>query len=596
MPLERYGLVWDKYLSERKLPRDQWNLAIEQWCFLNSHPIEKKGLGRFGHFKAAADIIWPAIKWNAWLEEQIHSLTDPEYTWTAGNTRIWNVSWAGCAGSGKTYTASLFALNWFLASPGESIAILCSTTKAMVKRRTWTEIKRLWLSSGHESVSGHLVPNNTSIYALDPSDPQNLDERHTVHCIAVKRGELEAAIADIQGQHARRILIIIDEAPETPEAIYETIPNLRKGCQELIVLSIGNPVSKRLDAHGKVSEPQTGWQTVDRFTHRWRTKANKRFQLPSGQCIHFPGRESPNVKAGKTIHPFLYTLEDHQNALELKGEKDLGYWKYDEAFWTPEGVANTVFNETLIQTHRGTETLKFIRIINPASGVDPGFGGDACIQTFATLGELENHRIGIQLNEWTEIGFSIGKTKEMQIREQAQRNCEGRGILPQHLGLDCTGIGRGAYSYLYDQWSNKVVAVEFGGAPSEMPASNADRRPGTEVYDRRVTELWFTILEFLKGGQLGGMYPELILELCTREYCYKTGKLSVIKKEDMFSKLGYSPNHADALAVLVQVARNMGAQPEGSGSQRSRDHNWLDTAIRLGRVYETESEEHTVNA
>jgi ribulose-5-phosphate 4-epimerase/fuculose-1-phosphate aldolase len=73
----------------------------------------------------------------------------------------------------------------------------------------------------------------------------------------------------------------------------------------------------------------------------------------------------------------------------------------------------------------------------------------------------------------------------------------------------------------------------------------------------------------LKGGQLKGLFDQAVVEFCSREYTYTAGnKLSVVKKEKMVEKLGFSPDNADSIAVLVEVARQHGAVAWGKSIDR----------------------------
>jgi hypothetical protein len=72
--------------------------------------------------------------------------------------------------------------------------------------------------------------------------------------------------------------------------------------------------------------------------------------------------------------------------------------------------------------------------------------------------------------------------------------------------------------------------------------------------------LWYQVREFAQAGMLKGLYTEAIVQLCNRQYLYKGKKISVETKEDVKLSLGRSPDDADALAVLVDVARNLGME------------------------------------
>ena len=100
--------------------------------------------------------------------------------------------------------------------------------------------------------------------------------------------------------------------------------------------------------------------------------------------------------------------------------------------------------------------------------------------------------------------------------------------------------------------------MEFGGAASDLPVSSEDLRPAKEVYDRRVTELWFTAREYLQSGQLRGIDPWTAKEFCSREFEDERRKLKLQTKRDMKAVYGMSPDIADCTVILTEVAKRSG--------------------------------------
>ena len=111
------------------------------------------------------------------------------------------------------------------------------------------------------------------------------DDKNAIFAIAVLDGATSKSVANIQGVHSERILCIVDEATDTPEAAFEATSNLNKGCREFQFLAIGNPHSV-LDEHGRFSEPADGWNSVSIETQSWETQR--------GVCVRFDGAHSPN--------------------------------------------------------------------------------------------------------------------------------------------------------------------------------------------------------------------------------------------------------------------------------------------------------------
>jgi hypothetical protein len=162
------------------------------------------------------------------------------------------------------------------------------------------------------------------------------------------------------------------------------------------------------------------------------------------------------------------------------------------------------------------------------------------------------------LFEELEIDASSSEPVHFQLAEMIQSKCEERGCRPEDFGIDASGEGGGLADILAKQWSPRIIRVEFGGAPSDLPVSSEDMRPAREVYDRRVTELWFTAREYLQAGQLRGIDPWTAKEFCSREFDDERRKLKLQTKRDMKSVYGMSPDIADCTVILTEVAKRSG--------------------------------------
>ena len=223
------------------------------------------------------------------------TINDDKYVVRRGNSTFRCLALAGCATSGKTFAAGLFASAWWAVDPLNSIVILTSTTKEMIRRRVWPIVQQHAHSAqdavtGQKLIMGHLLEGNKTTLQAERGN-----DKHAIFAQAVAQGETSKAVENIKGQHAPRILIVVDEATGTPEAILQTIPNLRKSCQEFIIIVIGNPVSP-LDPHGRICEPANGWESVTVDSQSWRTAGVPEWQIEPGVCLHFG---SPPIVTGK---------------------------------------------------------------------------------------------------------------------------------------------------------------------------------------------------------------------------------------------------------------------------------------------------------
>jgi len=574
VPLYRhkpYGLILPQHVTDIRV--------LEMIGFRIGGTLECGGISKYDHFKNYAKDALRNLQWNPWLERQFKSLCSDEMIYRKGDVTIRSVNWTGSGSGGKTFAAGLYAVLWFGVAPRFSQVTLVSSTSKMLKRRIWPTIQKIYSQIAKTQYAfGHLIESQTMIQA------EKGDSKHAIAGVAVEGGELAAAIENLKGLHSPRILVIVDEAPGTQEAIMETIPNMRTGCQDLTILTIGNAIS-HLDIHGRCCEPRDGWTSITVDSDTWPTKGVPEWQLPPGRCEHFDGFKSPNVLAGKTIYPYLYTLEDFQAAREAAHERQtIQIWSQARGFWTPSGVLKTIFDETMVERYDGKGRFIWQTFSKKIASLDPAFGGDSCILQFGEYGDLPNGRFGVQLREHIAIQADPTSKEiiDYQIAHRVMTECDRRGIRPEDFAMDKTGTGRGVYAILRTEFG-EVLGVEFGGSPSDKPASSADPRPSSEVYEKRVTELWYSCQEFLLSEMLKGLYPEAIIEFCSREYTIKKPKICLDTKEECKKKIGRSPDHADAISVLVELARTLGAV---AGTYQKQSDRWEVEAKKWDSMYD----------
>lgn len=525
MVTQKYDLTFSQPISP---------LEVELYCFRYGRTPEQGGLGRFNHFRNATAIIWPELEWNEWLERQVESLCENQW-----------VSWTGCAASGKTFASALYALVWWLADPKNSTVILTSTTAKMIRKRVWANISKLFRDAAGK-LPGNMVDSKTTLQSSKG------DDKNAIFAIAVLDGSTSKAVANIQGIHSERVLAIVDEATDTPEAAFEATSNLSKGCKEFQFAAIGNPHSK-LDEHGRFSEPAAGWETITVETEEWKTNR--------GVCLRFDGMKSPNIKAGKTKYEFLITEPQVDQAIKYDGESSPKFWKYVRGMWAPEGVCRTVLSETMCEKHQVRQAHIFSEETRLIAGLDPAFGGDRCILRFAKYAEIPSGLAGVQFTEVLPIKLNVSSSEPIhyQIAAAVKGACIERGCAPQHLAVDASGEGGGLCDILSKEWSNRIRRIEFGGAPSDMPVSAEDGRSSKEAYANRVTELWFSVREWVIRGQVKGLDKDTIIEFCQRMFNDEKRKIQVEKKSEMKARSGQSPDLADAAALVIEMARQLGA-------------------------------------
>ncbi len=517
------------------------------------------GLGPYEHFRNVQQILWPDRVWHDWSEKRLRAFC-----------RYKTNVWAGCASSAKTTDSALIAMEYFLAAPEETIVVLTSTTGKMVRKRIWPEINRLYHSMckqvGEEIYN--MVDSKTMLQA------RRGDDKHGIFAMAVKEGNSSKAAADIQGMHAPRMLLIIDEATDTPEAIFEVIHNLRMACEDFRLIVIGNPNSY-LDPHGMCAEPRAGWPSVSIEDDEWETAGVPKWRIDPGVCLRFDAVKSPNIIAGRKLYHFLPSEDD----IDLKSKDTPQFWKYSRGFWAPEGICRTVLSDAMIIKHDGMGQHTFKSWKKPCAFLDPAFGGDKCKFKLGTYGDVMDGRVGLQLGKGVAVPISALSKEPIhyQIANYVISECEREGINPEDFAMDTTGEGGGTADIICKEWGRKlgkqvsIVRVEFGGKASEMPVSEEDNRLACDAYDRKVTELYFSAREYLIAGLLKGLDREECVQFKSREYDDEKRRIRLDTKAECKEKIGHSPDDADAVVVGIELMRRKGYVSESVNKPASKE-------------------------
>lgn len=557
--IQRYGNEWHGLTD----------LQIELWCFKDNEMWAGR-LSKYRHFRNAAKMLFPRLEWNPWLEWMMQTLCDEKLGRI--NTITREVVMTGAGSCGKTFGWGLFAFIWWLADPLNSTVFLTSTSAKMVGKRIWPVIEQLFYKASASCGNpGNLVGSQKTLQAIKG------DDKHAIFAKAVGKGETTQAAADIQGVHSDRVLILLDEATDVQRAILTAIENIEKGAKELLVGKVGNAKS-RFDPLGEAMTPKNGWGSITVEDEEWETEKG-------GFCLHFDGFKSPNVKAGCTKFRHIYSWENYL-ADQNKNQNTLEFWMYTRGFPAPEGVSDCVISEALILNHDGLGYHSWQTSKKMIGGWDPGFGGDPAPLYFAELGDIEGSKMGIQIIEKVEIEFNSKSTESVdyQIARQVIRECQKRGVAPECFGLDATAIGRGVYAIIYEEWSPQIQRVEFGGLASNAIVSSDDPRPGSEVYHNAVTEIWFRVRRLVEGNQIKGFTAESIRQFAMRKYELISRKIRLEPKNEYKSRVGRSPDDADCIAVLCEVAYRNGLATAGKGIVRAANF-WEKKVREMNEIY-----------
>lgn len=561
-------------------------LFYDRWAFAYRVPIDRGAPTRVQLFRRLSDKFVPSyLEWHSWTERTISALCD--YKW---------VGFAGCAGSAKTFNVMAFACTWWLAHPEKSSVILCSTTAKSLKKRGWAEVQRYYTTMGNGERFGNFV-DSRMMWQVKKGD-----DRHAIVGIAVEDGNTTKVADNIKGVHTERQLVIIDEATAVSAAIYDACTNLYSYPREFMMVVIGNPRS-RLDQMGRFCEPLAGWNSVNIDTEEWETKPQIDGQ--TGVVVRFDAERSPNIVEGAVVSRHLPTKEKVEARRSKVGSADdPGYWSNDRGFWPPDGISRTVLSGPMLLTHDAGGKHKFTgRWFVIIGALDPAFGGtDRPALRFGKMGEIVGGRWGIQI--YPAILLSLVSTKDYpvtyQLRDRLKEQCQRITLdgmeftcSPQNLGIDDTG-NTGVADVVQRTWSQHIIRVEFGGSPSDDVLNYEDSRIARDVYEDKAAEMWFRVRDAIQHEQLKGLDNDTAEEFCTRLFEDAGAKIMLQPKtrdtksgmKSYKSMFGKSPDLADTVAILLEVARQRGFRLAPMGETEKKHGEFQEEATVTQEVYQ----------
>lgn len=537
MPIKKYGLSF---------PDNFTPLLIELGCWRNYNSIKNPQLELWEHLRNAALLCIPGLQdnYNPWFERQCQAYAYNSY-----------LAGIGCSSSGKTYGFHTLAFVDFMSDPRHTQGIFTTTSASGLKTRMWPILSahfRAIRPAGWKITS---APNMT--IRSDRDDP-----KHSLRGVILAPKADKSEITDnIIGAHTDRVIWIVDEATSSPDAIFQAWSNLKGATSHRRFILLGNP-DDQLDTLGRFCRPCAGWDSVSVETEEW----NFEFEGEQGLALHFDGLKSPNLsvqpkdtRAGPVSRwPFLFGHADAATHEKNKEVNPLAYWRFCRGWYADASIVPKVMTMTEIDIAGSRNKTVFYGGTKNFASLDPAYGGDRAMlkvwkmgdcseSTRKVMEQIGNFEIPIHPNtiKGRAIGeFVMEKAKEMHF---------------DTVGIDTTTDNSAPAEYLRLNSDLEIIDVNFGGRPSSDPVSPSDTTPCDEKYDRKVTELWFTVKHLL--NQIRGLDEETCIELCTR-YFFRKGrpeKLCVETKREMKERAhGKSP---DCFVAGTQILTSKGAKP-----------------------------------
>lgn len=586
--IKKYGATWDSQYTE---------LDIEMACIRRGGHWNGKsggcGKGLPFHYERMRNILWPYLDDHRW-----HRLCRDNIIFNKITVLL------GAASTGKTHEASWLFLCEYFCFPEETCVLVSSTHIDGLRLRVWAEITMLWQKAVEKfpQLAGHLIDSKLLI-ATDDLKENDVDESRMardwrkgikgVPCI--QNGKF-IGLSKFQGIKQKRMRLIADEAQLMGPTFLSAFANLENN-EDFKAVILGNP-NEVADPLGKAAEPKDGWAShmEPTKTEVWETK------FMSGKCVNLVGTDSPNFDAA-TRDKYKYLINEKKiaNTLSFFPKDSVEYYSNCVGVMKVGILSRRVVTkEMCVQFNAQDDAIWNGDRQTRICALDAAYGGDRCQLGHADFGESLDG--GMLLKIYPPVAIPILVRDDLIAEDQisifTKHYCGMNGIPPENFFHDSTGRGSLGTS-LARIWSAMCNPVEFGGRPSSRPVSMdlfiTDDKTGErrlkrcdEHYDYFVAELAFSVRYVIEGRQMRNLPSDVMEELCLRKWDKVRGdkiavepKTGTPTKPGFKQRVGFSPDLADWLAIIVEGARRRGFEIKKLGSVTSdSDKDWFETEAK----------------
>jgi hypothetical protein len=564
---------------------------LELICSGNREYRQFTGKGPHDHRKTAMQALFPSRVWHEWREERMKSIQE------CFEKRIQELCWIGSSNSNKSADMADIVLTMWWTNPELTSIYITSPYETATELGVWAYIiEQFNEAKGHNpKLPGiHRLSDNSII--LHQRNPRSFIRLATVDQVGKLVGKKSRQFD--QGM----LMIVADEMPAFTASAARNFLSVTANLwsvPNLLILIAGNFADVG-DGLGSFCDPAetdipNGYDGFDPDKHfRWRTKRR-------GLVLRFDGLQSPNVKAGRDIYPFLTTIEYIGKLAEMPGGlQSPAAMRYIRSAPITSTGAFTVTNAERIRAggcyddwawdHHELTTLAFL---------DPGFGGgDPCVVQKFRLGREQRpsggtrqvlalwdppYYIPIQVNKRDENGEIV--PVEDQVAIGFRDHCLQNNIPDTRAGYDGS-LRAGLGQKMALHWSPRVRAIDSQGPATERPVSAIDNDkdgkaiPWSKKVDRFLSEMWFATASLIDSFQLRGLglSPKAAQQLAFREWYWQGKNKRAVETKPEYKarlaeqgKMSESPNEADTLVGGVELARQLGLtlaglQPKGGAT------------------------------
>lgn len=407
-----------------------------------------------------------------------------------------------CAGPGKTAVLAWIGW-WFLACNGKigqhPKGIAVAVTADNLKQNLWPEFSKWQQRSAY--LSAAFTWQAEKIFANDHPETWFIQARSFP-----KSANAQEQGRTLSGLHSEFPLVLVDESGDIAVAVGRAAEQAMGGAECGLIAQAGNPTSLEGLLYDSSVLNRKDWTVIEITADPEDPKRTPRVDVAWAQDqINKWGRGNPWVMAyilGKFPPGSINTLLGSEDVLAALG-RHISRDKYQHA---PKVV-----------------------------GVDVARFGDDRTAIWRRQG----------LATWTPDEMRGARSDEIAGRVALRARTPATRDEPEWIAdgimVDGTGgYGSGVVDALrHAKW--EPYEVQFAGAASDP-----------RFYNKRA-EIWWKLAEWVKAGGCLPNLPELAKELTAPTYWLQGGKLRLEEKDQIKSRLGFSPDLGDGLATTFAV-------------------------------------------
>lgn len=394
-------------------------------------------------------------------------------------------------GTGKTCTEAWLCWNFLLTRPHPKIACT-SISSDNLADGLWTEMAR-WMNES-KLLSQAFIWTKTRIFARDHPETWWMSARTWS-----KTADKNQQSATLAGLHADYIMFVIDESGGVPDAVMASAEAALASGVEAHLLQGGNPTHLEGPLYRAcTSKERSLWKIFEMTGDPDDPLRSPRVDIQwARDQIEKYGRDNPWV----LVNVFGKFPPSSFNA--LIGPEEL------------QASVKRRYREPDFRAHPVILGVDVARFGDDSSIIFPRQGLQA-FNPFQYRGLDGTQGAEIAISKWNELEADA-------------------------CFIDNTG-GFGA------SWIDNMLRL--GKSPIGIHFS---QKPIDQQYFNKRAEMAFSCVEWIKRGGCIPDFPELIQALTQTTYTFKGNQLLIEPKEDIKVKLGFSPDHMDALCLTFAM-------------------------------------------